>query len=69
MPHAPGTLGHSSQLSASDRDLSPETIRRIQDWIYLNRKESPLIPEHFYDRLRNKLEREMHDNASSLRRQ
>jgi predicted pore-forming effector associated with SMODS systems len=46
--------------------VSMDTLRKLQDRIFLNRKESPLIPEQFYNRLRDDLEEEMHDNASAL---
>jgi hypothetical protein len=36
--------------------VSNETVRQIQDGIYLNRKGSPLIPDFIYNKLRNKLE-------------
>lgn len=56
------------QVSQADagNTLSMDILRKLQDRIFLNRKESPLIPEQFYDRLRDGLEKEMHDNASSL---
>jgi hypothetical protein len=50
-----------------ENTLSMDILRRLQDMIFLNRKDSPLIPEQFYDRLRNTLENEMHDNAASLK--
>jgi len=46
---------------------NPETfLRQIQDKIYLNRKNSPLVPERFYEHLRSNLEQEMHYSVSDL---
>jgi len=50
----------------ADNSLSIEILRRLQDRIYLSRKDSSLIPDQFYDRLRNRLESEMHDNAATI---
>ena len=43
-----------------------ESLRQLQDRIYHNRKDSPLIPEQFYNWLRKRLEQEMHDNAAAM---
>jgi len=40
-------------------------LRKVQDKIYCNRKDSPLIPDFFYNKKRQNLEDEMHENASS----
>jgi len=40
-------------------------IRHVQDRIYSSRKDGALIPEFFYDRLRSRLEKEMHENAAN----
>lgn len=41
--------------------VNPEkSIRQIQDKIYLNRRNNPLIPEKIYDYLRPKLEEQMY---------
>jgi uncharacterized membrane protein (GlpM family) len=39
-------------------------LRKIQDKIYCHRKDSPLIPDFFYNKKREGLENEMHENAS-----
>jgi hypothetical protein len=57
---------HVAQADAGNT-LSMDILRRLQDMIFLNRKDSPLIPEQYYDRLRDTLENEMHDNAASLK--
>lgn len=44
-------------------NVSEQGVKDIQKRIYTNRKDGPLIPEKFYDWIRDKLEREMHDNA------
>jgi hypothetical protein len=57
------------KLAAAEQEgktPSMDTLRQVQDRIFINRKDSPLIPEQFYDWLRNRLEQEMHDNASSM---
>lgn len=66
------TLKSSEELKGSiegileDSDnISEENIRSVQDRIYTNRKDSGLVPEFFYDQKRDKLEDEMHDNASN----
>jgi hypothetical protein len=41
-------------------------LRQIQDKIYLNRKNSPLVPEGFYEHLRSGLEQEMYYSVSDL---
>ncbi len=45
-------------------NITETDIRSIQDKIFTSRKESSLIPEFYYNRVRNKLEAEMHRNAS-----
>ena len=50
----------------SGKAPSMDTLRQVQDRIFQNRKDSPLIPEQFYNWLRIRLEQEMHDNASSV---
>jgi hypothetical protein len=55
-------------IDAESKKTAPtmDILRQIQDRIFHNRKDSPLIPEQFYDRLRKRLEQEMHDNAASV---
>jgi hypothetical protein len=48
------------------KTIEENTIRQIQDGIFLNRKESVLIPDFVYNCLRNKLERNTHYSVSQL---
>jgi len=59
-------LDEHIQSTGMEDNLSVEVIRNIQNRIYMNRRDSPLIPERLYNKLRNSLEKEMHDNAASL---
>lgn len=43
----------------SETNVSPNIIRQIQDKIFTNRTNSPLMPNQLYDRLWGKLENEM----------
>lgn len=45
---------------------SDETIRQLQDGIYLNRKGSPLIPDFVYYKLRDKLELQTYYSVGQL---
>lgn len=45
-------------LNVNERD-----VRDVQNRMFTNRKDGPVIPETFYVKLRNKLEEEMHHNA------
>lgn len=50
-------------LLADPNKITEDAIRNIQNRIYCNRKDSALIPERFYNRIRKQLEKEMHHNA------
>ena len=52
-------------LQEKKDQITIDNLRSIQDKIYNSRKDSSLIPEFYYDRVRNKLEKEMHKNAST----
>ena len=52
-------------LLEDESTISVKTLRSVQDKIYLSRKDSALIPEFFYDKIRAKLEKEMHENAAT----
>jgi len=52
-------------ITDSHNAPSMNELRKVQDKIYCNRKDSPLIPDFFYKKKRRKLEDEMHNNASS----
>ena len=54
-----------NNLLGSHSELSMDNLRTIQSKIYCNRKDSPLIPDFFYNKKRQKLEIEMHENAAS----
>jgi len=57
---------HQSLDSVVDPHNLPsiDRLRAVQDKIYCHRKDSPLIPDFFYDKKRANLETEMHENAS-----
>ncbi|GAB3910608.1 S-4TM family putative pore-forming effector [Mucilaginibacter boryungensis] len=66
------TLKNSEELRNNiegildDEDnITRKEIRSIQDKLYTSRKDSALIPEFFYDKIRDKLEVEMHHNAAN----
>lgn len=66
------TLKNSEDLSntieallENDDEISLKDIRHIQDKLYSSRKDSALIPEFFYDKIRDELEKEMHHNAAN----
>lgn len=46
--------------------ISEQTIRQIQDRIFLNRKSNPLIPDNMYNKLRSNLEEQMYYSVSLL---
>lgn len=46
--------------------ISEQTIRQMQDKMYLNRKSNPLIPEWIYNRLRPGLEEAMYYSVKHL---
>lgn len=46
--------------------VSEQTIRQIQDKIFLNRKSNPLIPDKMYNKLRSNLEEQMYYSVSLL---
>lgn len=50
-------------LEAAGEAPSMEKLREIQSKIYCHRKDSPLIPDFFYYKRRDKHEKEMHENA------
>lgn len=55
-----------NQVIKDNYIISDETIRGIQDKIYLNRKESALIPDYIYNRLRQGLEEQMNYSVKEL---
>jgi hypothetical protein len=66
------TLKGSDELKGSiesvlehEDKITTKEIRSVQDRIYVSRKDSALIPEFFYDKLRSRLEEEMHENAAN----
>lgn len=46
--------------------VSEQTIRQIQDRIFLNRKSNPLIPDKIYNKLRSNLEEQMYYSVNLL---
>jgi hypothetical protein len=54
-----------SSLSDSFNDPSMKNLRLVQTRIYVSRKDSPLVPDFFYNKKRKKLENNMHINAAS----
>lgn len=52
-------------IQAKNQEITAEDLRNVQTRIYHNRKDSALIPERFYNRLRNLLESQMHTHAAS----
>jgi len=66
------TLKNSEELKAAidslledENAISEKALRSVQDKLYLSRKDSALIPEFFYDKIRTRLEKEMHENAAT----
>ncbi len=57
---------HQSLDTVVDQHNFPsiERLRAVQDKIYCHKKNSPLIPDFFYNNKRENLEKEMHENAS-----
>lgn len=47
-------------------DVSEQTIRQIQDKIFLTRKSNPLIPDKIYNKLRDDLEEQMYYSVKQL---
>ena len=52
-------------LKDQPQDPSKDQLRQIQDKIFCNRKDGPLVPEHFYRKARPDLEEGMKINAST----
>jgi len=52
-------------LKDQPQDPSKNQLRQIQDKIFCNRKDGPLVPEHFYRKARPDLEEGMKINAST----
>lgn len=52
-------------IQAKDTPVTVDDIKSVQAKIFTNRKESALIPERVYNRLREKLEKQMHMHALS----
>jgi len=66
------TLKNSEELNNNieglledENNISLKEIRSIQDKLYNSRKDSALIPEFFYDKIRDELEQDMHHNAAN----
>lgn len=57
------TKGLIDGLLNDRENITEQDVKDIQKRIYTNRKDGPLIPEQFYYWIRDKLEKEMHDNA------
>ncbi len=53
------------QLKARPQDPSITELRAVQDKIFCNRKDSPLVPDWYYKWRRNRLETLMKANASN----
>jgi hypothetical protein len=51
-------------IQAKNEEISVEDLKAVQTKIYYNRKDSALIPEKLYNRLRDKLEKQMHIHAA-----
>jgi hypothetical protein len=47
-------------------EISEQTIRQIQDKIFLTRKSNPLIPDKIYNKLRSNLEEQMYYSVNIL---
>lgn len=52
-------------IQAKHEEITIDDLKAVQTKIYSNRKDSALIPEKLYNRLRNKLEKQMHIHAAS----
>ena len=52
-------------LLEDEDNITLKEIRSIQDKLYNSRKDSALIPEFFYMKIRDELELEMHHNAAN----
>lgn len=52
-------------IQAKDNPITENDIKSVQVKIFANRKDSALIPEKVYNKLRDKLEKQMHMHASS----
>lgn len=52
-------------IQAKDSPITVNDLKSIQAKIFTNRKDSALIPEKVYNKLRDKLEKQMHMHASS----
>lgn len=52
-----------SSLSSTQENPNLSDLRLLQNKIFQNRKESPLVPDFIYNKLRQKLEDQMHINA------
>jgi hypothetical protein len=57
--------GMIDDIQAKNEEISIEDLKAVQTKIYNNRKDSALIPEKLYNRLRDKLEKQMHIHAAS----
>jgi hypothetical protein len=53
-------------LLEDESSITDKALRSVQDKLYLSRKDGALIPEFFYDKIRDRLEKEMHDNAAAF---
>ena len=52
-------------IQAKDNPITSNDIKSVQAKIFNNRKDSALIPEKFYNKLREKLEKQMQIHASN----
>lgn len=52
-------------IQSKDEDITMEDLKAVQTKIFNNRKDSALIPEKLYNKLRDKLEKQMHLHAAS----
>lgn len=59
-------LAESIESILENNQIQVQDIRSVQDKLFANRKESGLIPEKLYDKIRQRLEDEMHRNAVSF---
>ncbi len=61
------SLLNTSWSSLKNGNMVEDNLhRRIQDGIFLNRKDSPLIPDFVYNKLRKKLEQQMRYTVAEL---
>ncbi|WEK18673.1 MAG: S-4TM family putative pore-forming effector [Candidatus Pedobacter colombiensis] len=58
------TLSDAIENVIESGEITLQHIRSVQDKIYASRKDSGLIPEKLYNKIRQRLEDEMHDNAA-----